>query len=148
MITPEAAILSGMPPDTAPTAAANLDHAFPLGCPEHGQPSCVTCAERLERVRAVAEARQMVADEPPQPAQAAAQPAEAQAQPQAEPAEEKPEVLLLAERYAAVLARLKRQREALVSAQAHVQRLSVVIAELKIVAANARTALLETVGRD
>jgi hypothetical protein len=76
------------------------------------------------------------------------QPVDTQTQPQAEPAEEKPEVLLLAERYAAVLARLKRQREALVSAQAHVQRLSVVIAELKIVAANARTALLETVGRD
>jgi hypothetical protein len=147
MMTPEDAVLSGMPPDTAPTAGDNLDHAFPLGCPEHGQPACVPCGERLARVQEVAAARQRSAAAP-QAVVATEQPVDTQTQPQAEPAEEKPEVLLLAERYAAVLARLKRQREALVSAQAHVQRLSVVIAELKIVAANARTALLETVGRD
>jgi hypothetical protein len=142
---PEDAILSGLPPDTAPAAATSADPAFPGACPEHGQPASVACAERLERVRAIAEARNRGVSAPGA-VSAAGQTAPALPLPQAAPAPE-PEAQLveLAQCYANALRRLDRERKLLIGAELRVEHLRGSIAALRAVGEGARGELVAAI---
>ena len=132
MSSPEIAVLSGLPPDTDSFELQNTSTT----CPEHGLAKCAACAARIERVRAIAEAR---SEQSSQPAEAVPDVVEPHATPP-KPITE-PEIVTLARAVANAESQLAREEKLLICAQLRVENLTASIAELKTATEQARSNL-------